>query len=55
MMKKKIVAIAILILIISPLTISKETESEKNLSPKKITNFLNSINQEDFYGDICVF
>jgi hypothetical protein len=52
MMKKKIVAIAILILIISPLTISKETESGKNLSPKKVTNFLNSINQDDFYGDI---
>jgi len=52
MIKKKIIGIFILILIISPLTISEKTEIEKHTNSKKITNFLNSIEQDDIYGNI---
>lgn len=52
MIKKKIIGIIIFILIISPLTISEKTESEKYINSKKISNFLNSIEQDDIYVDI---
>jgi hypothetical protein len=52
MKKNKIIVIIMFILIISPLTISEKTENGKNIASKKISNFLDFIEQDDFYGNI---